>query len=134
MNKVRDVYRKYVQFEGRSDRKEFWYFLLFYVIASAILQIIDRIVFGGPQIIDSGRHWVASYDFQPLTAIFGLISLVPLIAVTVRRLHDTGKSGWWALVGLIPLIGWIWILVLCAARGDPAPNAHGEPPVDSRAA
>jgi len=134
MDQVMKVYRNYVGFTGRADRKEFWYFILFYVIVSAVLQILDRVAFGGPQIIDSGRHWVASHDFQPLTAIFAVISLCPSIAVTMRRLHDTGKSGWWVLIGLIPLIGWIWLLVLCAAKGDPSPNGHGEPPEGSRAA
>ena len=65
--------------------------------------------------------------FQPLTSIFALISLIPSIAVSVRRMHDIGKSGWWVLVGLIPLIGWIWLLFLAAGKGEPGANTYGEP-------
>lgn len=127
MNEILTVYRRYVQFEGRSGRREYWIYLLFYLISCAVLSIVDNMMFGASRAITSGPGWSMDGGFQPLTSIFAVISLVPGIAVTVRRLHDTGKSGWWALVGLIPLIGWIWVLVLCAARGEPGPNSHGEP-------
>ena len=124
MNEVLTVYRKFAEFQGRSGRREYWIYFLFYVVACAVLAIIDNMIFGGADRFQGGAGW-SSAGFQPLTSIFGVVSLVPGIAVTVRRLHDTGKSGWWALVGLIPLIGWIWLLVLCAAKGEPGANAYG---------
>lgn len=133
MNEVLSVYRRYAQFEGRSGRREYWIYLLFYLVACAVLSIIDNMIFGASRSITGGPGWSVSGGFQPLTSIFSVISLVPGIAVTVRRLHDTGKSGWWALVGLIPLIGWIWVLVLCAAKGEPGANVHGDPKVPDRA-
>ena len=128
MNHVMTVYRRYAQFEGRSGRREFWLFLLFYVVVCAVLSVVDNMMFGGSRSVTSGAGWSMTGGFQPLTSIFAIVSLVPSIAVTVRRLHDTGKSGWWALVGLIPIIGWIWVLFLCAAKGEPGANAHGQPP------
>lgn len=129
MNEVITVYRRYVQFEGRSGRREYWIYFLFYVVACAVLAIIDNMIFGASRSITSGAGWSMSGGFQPLTSIFAVVSLVPGIAVTVRRLHDTGKSGWWALVGLIPLIGWIWVLFLCAAKSEPGANAYGDGPL-----
>ena len=126
MKEVLAVYRRYARFEGRSGRGEYWTYLLFYLIVCAVLSIVDNMMFGGSDSITSGPGWSMGGGFQPLTSIFAVISFVPGVAVTVRRLHGTGKSGWWALVGLIPLIGWIWVLVLCAAKGDPGPNPHGD--------
>lgn len=128
MNEVMNVYRRYAQFEGRAGRREYWYFFMFYLIACAVLAIVDNLMFGGNQMISGGAGWSMENGFQPLTSIFGIVSLVPFLAVTVRRLHDTGKSGWWILVGLIPLIGWIWLIVLCAAKGDAGSNAYGAEP------
>lgn len=128
MNEILTVYRRYAQFEGRSARREYWTYFLFYLIACGVLSIIDNMMFGGPGGVSGGPGWSMTSGFQPLTSIFALVSLVPTIAVTVRRLHDTGKSGWWATIGLIPLIGWIWLLFLCAAPGASEPNTYGEPP------
>lgn len=133
MNEVIGVYRRYALFEGRAGRREYWTFLLFYLIACAVLAIVDNMLFGASSAVTGGPGWSTGGGFQPLTSIFSVISLVPGLAVTVRRLHDTGKSGWWILVGLIPLIGWIWLLILCAARGEAAANAHGEPSDPGRA-
>ncbi len=126
MNDFIIPYRRYVDFSGRSDRKEFWYYLLFYVIVAAMLSVVDRTLF--PHTLDGDGDYL-----QPLTSIFAIGSLVPSIAVSIRRMHDTGRSGWWVLIWLIPIIGWIWALVLCAQKGQPEPNAYGEPPEGSRA-
>lgn len=86
---VRTCFSKYVDFNGVASRSEFWWFMLFLVIASVLL------------------NWLS-----PLLAnIFALATLLPCLAVGARRLHDTGKSGWWQLLLLIPLIGLIVLIV-----------------------
>ena len=126
-------YKKYAQFNGRSDRKEFWYFVLFYFVAAAILSVIDGMVFGtGRAVVGNGGFEFSSSG--PLAGIFCIGSFIPMLAVAIRRLHDTGKTGWWVLLGLIPLIGTIILIVFYAQKGQPEANAHGEPPEGSRAA
>jgi uncharacterized membrane protein YhaH (DUF805 family) len=143
-------YRRYAQFEGRSDRKEFWYYVLFYLIVGAILSVVDQTLFGGRMIDFGGNDWGQSHwdgDWSwtwgwgwgwgvdhkgPLGSIFSLISLIPSISVSVRRLHDINKSGWYFLFWLIPFVGWIFLLVWYSRRGDPVSNAYGEPPVGSQ--
>lgn len=66
---------------------------------------------------------------QPLSAIWSLVVLLPSLAVGVRRLHDTGRSGWWLLIWLIPLIGWIILIWWFASRGDEGPNEYGDDPL-----
>jgi uncharacterized membrane protein YhaH (DUF805 family) len=95
------VFKKYTVFSGRSLRSEFWYWALFTLIISIILSILDSIVFDTKA--DSGTG--------PFSLIFSLATIIPTIAVTVRRLHDINKSGWWILIsftiiGIIPLIYW----------------------------
>lgn len=126
MNDILNVYRRYVEFQGRAGRREYWIFFVFYLVTAGVLSILDNMFFGGPGGVAGGPGWSVADGFQPLTSIFALISLVPMVAVTIRRLHDTGKSGWWATVGLIPLIGWVWALFLCAAKGEEGANAYGE--------
>src|SRR4051794_23590350 len=91
----RVVLERYAQFEGRSGRAEFWWYFLAGVIISIVLNILIAI---------SSIFWV-------LYVIYGLAVLIPGLAVAVRRLHDTDKSGWWLLIGLIPLVGIIVLIV-----------------------
>jgi uncharacterized membrane protein YhaH (DUF805 family) len=93
--------QKYVDFSGRARRSEYWYFVLFYVIVSVVAGIIDGIL--GTRGTAGGTGLVG--------AIVSLALLLPGLGVGVRRLHDTGRSGWWILIGLIPLIGAIVLLV-----------------------
>lgn len=132
MNEFIKPYFKYAQFSGRADRKEFWYFIVFYVVAYAILAIVDGVVFGGNVVMS--RDGFSASSSGPLQAIFALGSFIPMLAVTFRRLHDINKTAWWILIGLIPLVGMIVLIIFYAQKGDPAPNAHGEAPEGSRAA
>lgn len=120
-------YRRYFDFQGRSDRKEFWLYVAFYLIVSAVLTVIDQTAF--PNVLGEDGQAV-----QPLTAIFGLISLIPNISVSVRRLHDTGRSGWWYLLWFIPIVGWIILLIWYCQKGQSEPNAYGAPPSGSATA
>jgi uncharacterized membrane protein YhaH (DUF805 family) len=111
-----EVLRKYAQFEGRAHRTEFWLFVLVNVAISLALGILDAILgtrgdFGGL-----------------LQGVYGLAVLIPSLAVGARRLHDIGRSGWWQLLLLIPLVGLIILIVWWAKEGDKAPNDHGPDP------
>jgi uncharacterized membrane protein YhaH (DUF805 family) len=135
MNDFVVAYRRYAEFEGRSDRKEFWYFVLFYLIVSAILSVIDNMVFDTWAVYpDFGYYYGVRWgnDEGPLTAIFRLASLIPVISVSVRRLHDINKSGWFFLFWFIPIVGWIFLLIWYCRKGDPISNRFGEPPVGSQ--
>ena len=103
----------YANFNGRASRSEFWYFFLFNIVVSIVLGLVDNLILG----------------FPLLQAIFGLALLIPGLAVSVRRLHDKDKSGWWLLIALVPLIGAILLIVWYATEGTPGDNQFGPPPV-----
>ncbi|MEU9304316.1 DUF805 domain-containing protein [Streptomyces sp. NPDC048269] len=107
-----DVLKKYAVFTGRARRQEFWMFVLCNLVVEAVIVTLD---------VTLGTHGI-------LAGAYTLAILLPCIGLTVRRLHDTGRSGWWYLLVLIPLLGWIWLIVLMATEGRPAPNAHGPSP------
>lgn len=112
------VLKKYTDFSGRAQRAEYWYFILFYLLILIGLTIVDSI---------SG-----SYDTETgmgaLGAIFTLAMLIPSIAVGVRRLHDTDRTGWWLLIGLVPLVGAIVLLIFTVQNGTPDANRFGPDP------
>lgn len=110
-NSVRTVFRKYATFSGRARRPEYWWFVLFSIIASIVLSIIDIMLFTG--------------DVDLLSTIFSLATLIPSIAVGARRLHDIGRTGWWLLLSFIPIIGWIILIIWLAKKGDEHPNEYG---------
>lgn len=116
MNYYISVLKKYAVFEGRARRAEFWYFALFNIIVGFIINIISGL-FGD------------KYGIMGIIYQIGVI--VPSIAVAARRLHDINKSGWWQLIGLIPLIGWIWYLVLVCTDSDVGDNRFGPNPKGS---
>ena len=123
MTAVRTCFSKYATFSGRARRPEFWWFTLFNFIAQAVLNLIDGMFFG------FGHGFFDVPPTQPLGALYSLAVLLPSIAVAVRRLHDTGKSGWWVLIWLIPLIGWILLIWWLATPGDEGRNDHGPDPL-----
>ena len=112
--------KKYAVFEGRARRKEYWFFVLFSVIGSIVLAFLDAMI--GTIDLDTGVGM--------LSGIYSLAILIPSIAVAVRRLHDTDRSGWWLLISLIPLIGTIALLVFLLQGGTPGPNRFGPPVTD----
>lgn len=110
--------QKYAQFSGRATRTEYWYFTLFSTLIQVVLTIIG----------------VALTEIQSLAMIMSIISmlvsvalLIPSISVTVRRLHDIGKSGYMFFITLIPIIGMIWLLILLCTASDIGENKYGTP-------
>lgn len=103
---------KYAEFEGRSRRKEFWFFILFNMIITYGVMIVESIL----------------WDFPILSTIVSLGLFVPGLAVSIRRLHDIGKSGWNILFGLIPIVGFILLIVWYAKEGQASSNKWGSNP------
>ena len=118
MNWYLQALKKYADFSGRARRKEYWFFVLFNIIISVVLTVCD--VFMGT--------YSAAASIGILTGIYTLAVLIPGIAVSVRRLHDTDRSGWWLLIVLVPLIGWIVLLIFMLIDGQPGQNAYGPSP------
>ncbi|WP_405769267.1 DUF805 domain-containing protein [Streptomyces sp. NBC_01538] len=111
MNYYLDVLKKYVVFSGRARRQEFWMFALLNIIVSIVLMIVDSFI--GAQIFGT---------------VYALAVLLPSLAVGVRRLHDTGRSGWWILLGLFLLIGWVVLVVFYCIEGEKGDNKYGSDP------
>ncbi|MBU6496231.1 MAG: DUF805 domain-containing protein [Acidobacteria bacterium] len=110
--------QSYATFRGRASRPEYWWALLAnLIIYFALFWVQIILIFVAPSGI------VASLSY-----LYSLAFLVPGLAVGVRRLHDTGRSGWWLLIGLIPAIGWIVLIVLFTVEGQPNSNRYGDVP------
>jgi len=122
MNYYFSVLKKYAVFDGRAQRAEYWYFVLFNAIVSIILSILGKAI--GVFNITVGTV----NEINILSLIYSLAVLIPSLAVSVRRLHDVGKSGWMILLNLIPLIGTIWILVLMIRDSTSGDNEYGPNP------
>ena len=112
------VKQKYADFSGRARRSEYWYFLLFYMLILIALSVVDVVL--GWFSTDAG--------VGVLSGIYTLALLIPSLSVSVRRLHDTDRSGWWLLIGLIPLIGGIVLLVFFAQDSQAGANRFGPNP------
>lgn len=112
MNWYLAVLKNYVGFEGRARRTEYWMFVLINAIIGLVLYVLSKAI-------------------DPLVILYYLYTLavfIPGLAVAVRRLHDTGRSGWWILLSLIPIVGAIILIVFLATDGEPGNNAYGPNP------
>jgi outer membrane protein assembly factor BamB/uncharacterized membrane protein YhaH (DUF805 family) len=116
INWYEEVLNKYAVFDGRARRKEYWFFFLFNAIIGLVLAVIDA------------RTGLNFNGVGVLGGVYSLAVLIPGLAVTVRRLHDTGKSGWLILIALIPIIGVIILLVWMFADSEPGMNQYGPNP------
>jgi len=120
------VLRKYAVFTGRARRKEYWMFFLVNLIIAVVLGIFGIAaglgMFGGV----GGR--TIDGAVTGITWLYSLAILIPNIAVGVRRLHDTGRSGWWILISLVPVIGAIILIILYVENGNPGHNKYGSDP------
>ena len=123
--------RRYAEFSGRSRRKEFWMFVLLSFIAAIVAGVIDISLGYGTTdsyVSDSG-FGASATSSGPVGIILTLALLIPGIAVSVRRLHDTDRSGWWLLLAFLPLIGAIVLVVFYCLDGTRGPNEYGPDPV-----
>lgn len=106
-----EVLKKYAVFSGRARRREYWMFFLVNFIVGLVLAVIGRVL-----------------DLEILQYLYSLAVLLPGLGVSVRRLHDTGRSGWWLLIALVPLIGAIVLLVFLVSDSQPDTNQYGPNP------
>lgn len=109
---VRNVFNNYANFSGRARRREYWWFALFAFISGLATATLDGFLFPGN-------------DVSPINSLLTLGLIIPNFAVGARRLHDIGKSGWWQLILLIPLIGVLVLIYWNIQKSDPGPNEHG---------
>ena len=126
-------FRRYADFTDRSSRSEFWLFVLFLAVASSALTVVDTALGLGGHIdrvwstsgggVYAGTNWTGGL----LTALFWLTTLIPSLAVSIRRLHDTNHSGWWLLLMFAPVFGWLALLIFYVQRSWPLPNRWGAP-------
>jgi uncharacterized membrane protein YhaH (DUF805 family) len=106
------VTKHYFDFNGRTRRAAFWYFVLVYFIIAIVVAIIQNVAHLG----------------NILTGLLSLALLLPNLGIAVRRLHDTNRSGWWILIGLVPIVGWILLIVWYCAAGTTGANEYGPDP------
>jgi uncharacterized membrane protein YhaH (DUF805 family) len=108
---INTLRNKYAEFNGRARRSEFWYYILFNFIVSMGLGMMDTFT-----------------GIGFLSGIYGLAVIIPGIAVAIRRLHDSGKSGWWLLVILVPFVGWVILIYFLVQDSQPFDNLYGPSP------
>ncbi|MFJ5864057.1 DUF805 domain-containing protein [Streptomyces parvus] len=111
MNWYLAVLKNYAGFSGRARRKEYWMFTLINFVISLVLTIIGNAI-----------------GVEFISYIYSVAVIIPALAVAVRRLHDTGRSGWWLLIALVPLVGAIVLIVFLASEGKQETNEHGVNP------
>ena len=119
------VMHNYANFNGRASRSEYWWLFLFGFSISIPAMILDGLT--GIVLIDAG----AGISYGPFYVLTGMGILLPGISVMVRRLHDSGRSGWWYFIGLVPCVGFIILLVFLIQDGQPHPNDYGEVPTNT---
>lgn len=102
---IKSCFAQYATFSGRASRSEYWWWTLFAILGTMAASIVS----------------------DKASALFSLAILLPYVAVATRRLHDMGKSGWWQLVGIVPLLGWA-VMIYWTVQPSEGPNAHGNGP------
>ncbi|WP_416952616.1 DUF805 domain-containing protein [Nocardioides sp. T5] len=121
MTAVRTCLSKYVDFSGRARRSEYWYFALFSFLVNLAATLVDNVL---------GTDYDRATSGGLIQTVASLALFLPSLAVGIRRLHDTDRSGWWILIGLIPIIGWILLIVWFCTDSKPD-NAYGPNPKTS---
>ena len=111
------AWKKFAVFGGRARRREYWFFTLFNMIIALVLGLIDGFL-----------GFTTEFGIGILGGLFSLAIIIPGLAVAIRRLHDTNRSGWWLLIALVPFIGFIILLVFYLTDSDPGDNRYGPNP------
>ncbi len=115
LESIKTCFGKYAQFSGRAQRSEYWWFVLFNLLMTFLLKIVDGALFGT---VEAG-----------VSTIYGLAVLLPSIAVAVRRLHDINYTGWFTFLFFIPIVGLILVLLWMTREGTEGPNKYGPDPL-----
>ena len=115
------VILNYLNIKGRASRSQYWYFVLFHIIFTFAAIGID---------FSQGLFILYRDTFGPFYLTYSLWTLIPSLTASVRRLHDVGKSGWFLLISLIPLIGAIWLLIVLCKSSEVSENKYGVPTED----
>jgi uncharacterized membrane protein YhaH (DUF805 family) len=118
----RTVTAQYFDFNGRTARAGFWYYMLVYVLLYIVVSILESIL-GFGAITQYGNYY---YQVRPLTGLLTLALLLPNLGIGVRRLHDTNHSGFWLLIGLIPIVGWLVLIYWYVQPGTVCANRYGD--------
>ncbi len=108
---VKSGFDHYTKFDGRASRPAFWWWVLFGILVAIVVSFIDSVIFGT----------------TILSFIVSLGLILPNLSVAIRRLHDTNRTGWWILIGFVPLIGFIVLLIFYLQQSDPGDNDYGPP-------
>ena len=115
---VQACFANYATFRGRARRSEYWFFVLFMILCTLVAATLD-----GAIAVNTARH------LNVFSTILSIVFFLPSLAVTARRLHDIGRSGWWMLISLVPIVGSIVLLVWLCTRGYEGPNRFGSDPI-----
>ena len=126
MNEFLTVMRRWRDFDGRSSRREFWMFTLVILIASFVLGFIDAFLFGGFETVPAGETFVT--PVVSFSNAFSVITVIPSVSVSVRRLHDINRTGFWILISLT-VIGLVLIIYWACLRSDEGDNQYGASPL-----
>jgi uncharacterized membrane protein YhaH (DUF805 family) len=126
--------KRYLDFSGRSRRKEYWLWVLFVIVMLLVLMYLDSALNLGGTATGYAEGGSAGFSMSGgiLTMIFGLLTFIPGIAVSVRRMHDLDKSGWMVLLALVPLVNFYYLYLLLQP-GTPGPNRYGPDPKGAEA-
>ncbi len=129
---VQSCFRQYATFSGRASRSEYLYFNLFNLLALCVL-LLMTVGFSDLALSNESSVWVLGFSIPSsvigalsMAGVFALITALPNWTVSVRRLHDTDKSGWWLLLGLLPYVGGLLVMILLILPGSQGPNRYGE--------
>ena len=125
---IKSFWSNYAMFKGRARRSEYWFIQLFLIITNVAVGAIDLALMNG----DVDR-FIANGGGGIVGLVWIFVTIVPALAVLVRRLHDTGKSGWWVLMGFVPFAGAIVLFVFTVLDSTPGENKHGPSAKDAPA-
>ncbi|AKM09515.1 DUF805 domain-containing protein [Croceicoccus naphthovorans] len=133
MNWMLMPYRRYFDFAGRSRRKEYWMFQLFIFIVYVVAMLLTGGLGMSMEYGDAGTMGPFTAIVLIALAIWGLASIIPSLALMIRRLHDVDKSGWWILIAFVPIIGGLILLYFCLIEGTRGDNRFGPDPKEGEA-
>ena len=128
---IKTCFAKFITWEGRASRSEYWYFVLFGILAQIVGGVIDNVIGTSFSVTNPETGEAISMGYGWVYLLAALANFLPSLAAMVRRLHDTERSGWWYWIALVPIIGIIVLIVWLASRGTSGNNRYGSDPLGS---